>query len=135
MPPGTFPNYYDSTTAAAAAAAAAAAVGYYPPLTSNTSNSRLGQPNSNPVQPYGVHQNNPYSNYPDAAAYHLLSRSSSAYPYSMGTVNSKEMAKPAMSYIALITSAIQNSPDQKCTLNGIYQYIMDHYPVCKLIFR
>ncbi|CAF1555082.1 unnamed protein product, partial [Adineta ricciae] len=33
-----------------------------------------------------------------------------------------------MSYIALITSAIQNSPDQKCTLNGIYRYIMDHYP-------
>ena len=125
MPPGTFPNYYDST----AAAAAAAAVGYYPTLQSSTSNNRLGQTPSNSVQSYGLHQPNPYSGYSDAAAYHLLSRSSAAYPYSMGSVNSKEMAKPAMSYIALITSAIQNSPDQKCTLNGIYQYIMDHYPV------
>jgi len=47
----------------------------------------------------------------------------------MATVNSKKMTKPLMSYMALITSAIQNSPDQKCTLHGIYQYIMDHYPV------
>ncbi len=63
--------------------------------------------------------------------YHLLSRSSAAAYYSaMATGNStKEMAKPAMSYMALIKSAIENSPDQKCTLTGIYQYIMDHYPV------
>jgi hypothetical protein len=106
-----FPNYYDSTSAAAVAAAA-----YYAPSTS--------------VSSYNVHQTNPYSGYTDAAAYHLLSRpSAAAYSYAMATVNSKELAKPAMSYIALITSAIQNSPDQKCTLNGIYQYIMDHYPV------
>ena len=109
-----FPNYYDSTTATAAAAVAAAA--YYTPSSS--------------VASYNVHQTNPYSGYTDAAAYHLLSRpSAAAYSYAMATVNSKELAKPAMSYIALITSAIQNSPDQKCTLNGIYQYIMDHYPV------
>jgi len=106
-----FPNYYDTTSAAAVAAAA-----YYTPPTS--------------VPSYNVHQTNPYSGYTDAAAYHLLSRpSAAAYSYAMATVNSKELAKPAMSYIALITSAIQNSPDQKCTLNGIYQYIMDHYPV------
>ena len=104
-----FSNYYDSTSAAAVAA-------YYAPSTS--------------VSSYNVHQTNPYSGYTDAAAYHLLSRpSAAAYSYAMATVNSKELAKPAMSYIALITSAIQNSPDQKCTLNGIYQYIMDHYPV------
>ena len=113
----TFPNYYDSTAAAAAA--------FYSPTTH-----RLVQAPSASVQSYGVHQTNPYSSYTDAAAYHLLSRpSAAAYSYAMATVNSKEMAKPAMSYIALITSAIQNSPDQKCTLNGIYQYIMDHYPV------
>jgi hypothetical protein len=111
-----FPNYYDPTTAAA----------YY----SSTTN-RLGQtPSSASVQSYNVHQTNPYSNYTDAAAYHLLSRpSAAAYSYAMATCNSKELAKPAMSYIALITSAIQHSQDQKCTLNGIYQYIMDHYPV------
>jgi hypothetical protein len=106
--PTNFPNYYDPTSAAVAA--------YYTSSTSGPS--------------YNVHQTNPYSGYTDAAAYHLLSRpSAAAYSYAMATVNSKELAKPAMSYIALIASAIQNSPDQKCTLNGIYQYIMDHYPV------
>ncbi|CAF2111120.1 unnamed protein product [Rotaria magnacalcarata] len=116
-----FSNYYDSTSAAAAAAAAAA---YYGPTTN-----RLMQTTSASVPTYNVHQTNPYSGYTDAAAYHLLSRpSAAAYSYAMATVNSKELAKPAMSYIALITSAIQNSPGQKCTLNGIYQYIMDHYP-------
>jgi forkhead-containing protein len=115
----TFPNYYDSTSAAVAAAA------YYTPTTN-----RLIQASSASIPSYNVHQTNPYSGYTDAAAYHLLSRpSAAAYSYAMATVNSKELAKPAMSYIALITSAIQNSPDQKCTLNGIYQYIMDHYPV------
>ncbi|CAF1253445.1 unnamed protein product [Rotaria sordida] len=47
----------------------------------------------------------------------------------MATVNStEEMTKPLISYMELITLAIRNSPDQKCTLYGIYQYIMDHYP-------
>lgn len=116
-----FSNYYDPTSAAAAVAAAA----YYNP--------------SSAVSSYNVHQTNPYAGYTDAAAYHLLSRpSAAAYSYAMATVNPKEPAKPAMSYIALITSAIQNSPEQKCTLNGIYQYIMDHYPVrmrrCEVLF-
>ncbi|CAF4209784.1 unnamed protein product, partial [Rotaria sordida] len=63
-------------------------------------------------------------------AFHLLSRSSAAaYSCAMSTINStKEMTKPPICYVKLITLAIQNSPDQKCTLNGIYQYIMDHYP-------
>ncbi|UJR20764.1 hypothetical protein I4U23_023882 [Adineta vaga] len=119
-PATTFSNYYDPTNAAAAVAAAA----YYTPTTN-----RLIHPTSASTPSYNVHQTNPYSGYSDAAAYHLLSRPSAvAYSYAMSTVNSKEKAKPAMSYIALITSAIQNSPDQKCTLNGIYRYIMDHYP-------
>ena len=125
IPPASFASYYDSTTAAAAAAAAAAA--YYPQLPPSSATNRLGQPSSASVQSYGVHQTNPYTGYPEA--YHLLSRPPPAYPYAMSSVNSKELAKPAMSYIALITAAIQNSPDHKCTLNGIYQYIMDQYPV------
>jgi hypothetical protein len=123
--PTSFPNYYDPTTAAAAAAAAAAA--YYPQLPPSSATNRLVPPSSASVQSYGIHQPNPYTGYSDA--YHLLSRPPPGYPYAMSSVNSKEMAKPAMSYIALITAAVQNSPDQKCTLNGIYQYIMDQYPV------
>ena len=40
----------------------------------------------------------------------------------------REHVKPPLSYIALITMAIEASPEKKCTLSGIYQWIMERYP-------
>lgn len=43
----------------------------------------------------------------------------------------KNHQKPPFSYIALIAQAIEASPDKRCTLNGIYSYIIANYAFYK----
>lgn len=76
-----------------------------------------GQPG---YPPNGAAMTTPYP-------YEQYSRYSYHPSYLAGAQN-KEMVKPPYSYIALITMAIQNAPEQKVTLNGIYQYIMERFP-------